>query len=262
MRSLKTGNLNVRYAGDDSRPAVVLLHPLSTTGEIWLRFAEELTQAGYRVLAPDLPGPHSAGAGAPLSIPDMSGQVAGVVESLGLGAVSVIGMSMGGCIAQQLALDHPTLVGRLVLADTTSSYGPDRVAKWEDRANSAMTPDRSALLDFQLQRWFTPAFLREDRQECARVAEIFVNVPSAIHAACCRALGAFDTSARLGEIRSPTLVLVGAEDRATPPEMARALATGLPDAHLEIIPDAGHFAMIQSPRARSLALAHLNPAGA
>src|SRR6185312_8527133 len=160
------------------------------------------------------------------------------------GPVDLFGLSMGGCVAQQVALDRPDLVRRLALADTTASYGPDREASWEERAVSAETSARTALLDFQLPRWFTESFRASEPGECARVAQIFVDTDAAVHAACCRALGGFDVTDRLDEIHAPTLVFVGEADYATPPSMARDLAAGIPGARLEIVPDAGHFSAV------------------
>jgi 3-oxoadipate enol-lactonase len=258
------GPLTVRFfgaarpAGSSSPPAMLALHPLAFSGELWRPAGEALGERGRTVLAPDLP---ANGALHGLSVADMARQVAAALDELHRGPVAVLGMSMGGCVALQLALDRPELVESLVLADTTSDYGPDRVEAWEKRAVSAETSSREALLDFQLDRWFTPDFPTTEPAETARITDIFTATPPAVHAACCRALGAFDVTARLGEITAPTLVLVGESDYATPLAMAQVLASGIPGAQLSVLPGVRHFSLIQSKQAWDLIEEHLRSTG-
>jgi 3-oxoadipate enol-lactonase len=195
--------------------------------------------------------------GAPFTVAEMAADAAAVLDELGLRGVGVLGMSMGGCTAQALALHRPDLVGALVLADSTSNYGPDRVAQWEQRAVQAEESEREDLLGFQLTRWFTDAFRDAHPHEAARVARIFAETTRPAHAAACRALGAFDVTDRLGEITAPTLVVVGEEDYATPPDMSKTLHAGIPASRLVVLPAARHLSMIESPEARDLAEHHL-----
>jgi len=239
-------------------PVMLLLHPLAFSGEVWRPAGESLSRQGWTVLAPDLP---ASGALDGLTVADMARQVAAVVDGLDRGPVAVLGMSMGGCIAQQLVLDRPELVTRLVLADTTSDYGHDRVEAWEKRAVSVETSSREALLDFQLDRWFTAGFPTAQPDEVARITGIFTATPAAVHAACCRALGGFDVTGRLGEISAPTLVLVGEGDYATPLPMAQVLAAGIPGARLTVLPGVRHFSLLESTSAWDLVAGHLRPAG-
>ncbi len=237
------------YGGADGL-AVLALHPLAMSGRLFERAGDWVEPAGLTLLAPDLPatGPDTAA----LRVEDLAATAATVLRRRGLGPVPVLGMSMGGCVALQLALDHPELVSRLVLADTTSDYGPERVANWEQRAQTAERTPRADLVEFQLDRWFSNDFRELDERECARMVEIFTATTAEVHAACCRALGAFDVTARLGEIQVPTLVLVGAEDYATPAAMAEALHTGIPGAELTVLPGVRHFSLVQSPTAWEL----------
>jgi 3-oxoadipate enol-lactonase len=252
------GMVEVREFGGNGGDVVVLLHPLATSGRIWQRFGEWLGRDGRTVLAPDLPAVGISSLDG-LSIVDLAAQVATVLDQRQARSVDVLGMSMGGCVAQQLVLDRPELVGRLVLADTTSCYGPDRVASWEERARTAETSIRTGLLDFQLKRWFTESFRAAEPAECNRIAGIFVDTPAAVHAACARALGGFDVTERLGEIKAPTLVIVGEQDYATPAAMSEVVASSIDGARLEVVPDAGHFSIVQSRPAWTLIADHFAP---
>jgi 3-oxoadipate enol-lactonase len=252
------GEFGVLDLGPHDGPAVLLLHPLASAAEIWRPLAEEWSARGRRVLALDARG-HSRSSwdGRPFGVEDMAQDAASVLDELGLRAVGVVGMSMGGCTAQALALDRPDLVGSLVLADSTSNYGPDRVAQWEQRARQAEESEREDLLGFQLTRWFTDAFREAHPDAAARVAQIFTGTTRLAHAAACRALGAFDVTDRLGKIAAPTLVVVGEEDYATPPEMSTVLHAGIPGSRLVVLPAARHLSMVESPQARQLAEEHL-----
>jgi 3-oxoadipate enol-lactonase len=156
-------------------------------------------------------------------------------------------MSMGASTALVLAAARPDLVRRLVLANGTACYGPDRVRSWADRADQAAATPREQQLDFQLDRWFARPFLRDRPDEVERVSRIFLATDSGAHAAACHALGTLDATDRLGDVKADTLVLVGEEDYATPPDMARALAAGIPSARLRILSGARHLSVIERP---------------
>lgn len=252
------GRFGVLTAGPAEGPAVLLLHPLASGAEIWGPLAQAWGAAGRRVLALDARG-HGGSDwdGKPFTVQDMADDAAAVLDELGWRDVGVLGMSMGGCTAQALAVSRPDLVSRLVLADSTSDYGPDRVAQWEQRAVQAETSQRADLLDFQLTRWFTDAFRAERPDEAARVAAVFTATSPEAHAAACRALGAFSITERLDAIAAPTLVLVGEEDYATPPPMSETLHAGIAGSRLVVLPAARHLSMIESANARELAARHL-----
>jgi 3-oxoadipate enol-lactonase len=252
------GEFSVRELGGTTGDPVLLLHPLASSGEIWRPVGKWIGRGGRTVWALDARGHgDSAWDGRPFTVEDMADDAAAVLDALGSGPVGVVGMSMGGCTALALALRRPDLVTRLVLADTTASYGPDRVAQWEQRAVQAETSPREALLDFQQTRWFSDPFRATEPAECDRVAGVFVGTSAAVHGAACRALGAFDVTERLPEITAEALVLVGDEDYATPPVMAEALAGQLPKSDLRVLPGTRHLSMIENRDTWQAAETHL-----
>lgn len=248
----------VRYLDEGDGPLVVLLHPLAESGEIWRRLVDEL-RPRFRVVAPDARG-HGGSRwdGAPFSITDLADDVAALIEHLGAGPAHVAAMSMGGCTAIDLAVRYPGHVASLALADTTADYGPGKETAWAQRADKAVSVPRREQLTFQVDRWFSPAFVAEDPTEVQRVSELFVATDSTAHAAAARAMGAFDDSSRLGEVTAPTLVLVGAEDYATPPAMSEALAEGIGGATLHVLAGTRHLSLVESPSARELVIEHLD----
>lgn len=245
------------YIDEGSGPLIVLLHPLAEAGELWRQLINELTPQ-FRVVAPDARG-HGASTwdGKQFSVPDLADDVAALIGHLGAGPARVAALSMGGCTAAALAVRHSGLVHSLVLADTTADYGPGKAAAWAERAEAAVTVPREKQLAFQVDRWFSPRFREQDPDEVERISRIFTATNSQAHAAACRALGAYDDSARLVRITAPTLVLVGEDDYATPPVMAEALRAGIVHSRLQVIPGVRHLSLVESARARKLAREHL-----
>ncbi|HEY0450300.1 alpha/beta hydrolase [Actinophytocola sp.] len=236
---------------------VLLLHSLAMSGELWRPLVEKL-EPHARVVAMDARGHgESAWDGSAFAIEDLAGDAAGLIARLGDGPVAVAGMSMGGCVAVSLAGTHPDLVSRLVLADTTATYGPGKAAAWAQRAGDAIGKPRDKQLEFQLDRWFSPDFLEREPVEAKRLADLFLATDSGAHAQACLALGAFDGTAMLPSITADTLVVVGEHDYATPPAMASALADGIPRARLRVFEGARHFSLFEAPGALDLVAAHL-----
>ncbi|MDT7681161.1 MAG: 3-oxoadipate enol-lactonase [Pseudonocardiales bacterium] len=240
------GGFEVAVTGRGGRP-LVALHALALSGRLWDPMATALADT-RTVLAPDARGHGGSDwdRGA-FTIADLADDVAAVIEAYADGPVDVIGLSMGGSTAILLAQRRPDLVAHLVLADTTACYGPDRAAQWTERAEKAVGVPRQKQVGFQVDRWFSPAFIQARPDEVRRVSDIFVATDSAAHAAACHAFAGLDAEAGLSGIKAPTLVLVGRDDYATPPAMAQVLATRIPDARLEVLDDTRHLSLIERP---------------
>jgi 3-oxoadipate enol-lactonase len=233
-----------RHPGDG--PPLVLLHPLALSGCIWELTREELIE-GRDVVALDLRGHGDSGwSGESFTIEEMADDVATLLQALEISQCDLAGMSMGGCVAMMLAAKRPALVRRMALCDTTAWYGPNASAAWEKRARSAEENPRRALIPFQLDRWFSDAFRNEHPDRVRVAVETFTRTNADVHAQACRALGAFDGRAVLDQIKSPTLVIAGAQDYATPASMARYLARSIPGAALTISKGVRHFAVLES----------------
>ena len=193
----------------------------------------------------------------PFTVEDMADDAAAVIEATAPGPVGVIGLSMGGSTALVLATRRPDLVSRVVLADASACYGPDRIERWAERAHLAEFKPREQQLEFQRDRWFGTAFQEAHPETVSRVCDIFLRTTGAAHAAACRALGGLDATDQLGKITAPALVMVGSEDYATPPAMARAIAAGIPGAELMMLEGARHMSLVERPSAWARIEAHL-----
>jgi 3-oxoadipate enol-lactonase len=230
---------------EGSAGTVVLLHSLAMDASIWADFAGHLG-GDHTVIAPDLPGHgRSPRTAAPLTVESMADAVAALLNDLGLTGVALIGMSLGGSVAQAVTARHPGLVGRLGLVDTTAWYGPDAPAAWAARARQARDEGLASLAGFQLDRWFTEDFRASAPELCARLLDIFRRNDVDDYTASCTALGAMDLRPHLSRIEVPTAVVVGELDTATPPPHAEALAASIAGATLTVIPGCKHLSALE-----------------
>jgi pimeloyl-ACP methyl ester carboxylesterase len=168
------------------------------------------------------------------SMPQMAAEAAGVLRELGLDSAHVLGVSMGGMVAQELALRFPERVRGLILAATTPG-GPRAL--------------RPAPGDLARGRWlFSPAFRREHPERVRELLRSFELRPALLWAHWWATVY-HDTVSRLGAIQAPTLVLHGEADALSPVGNGRLLADRIPDARLEILPGGGHAFPLEQPRA-------------
>lgn len=231
----------------EGSPAVLLLHGLGSAGADWLLQFEPLVQAGYRVLAPDLRGFGRSSWPGHTSVQAMAGDVALLLRELGAAPAHVVGISMGGTVALQLALDQPDLVRRLALVNTFARLRPQGLSGY------LYFPLRIVLmytLGMERQARLVAAriFPRPDQEELREqlIQRILQADPRAYRAAMW-ALMRFNVEGRLGEIRVPTLVVTGDQDTTVPPAAQRRLVEGIPGAQQVIIAGGGHGVIADSP---------------
>ncbi len=201
----------------------------------------------FTCVALDLPG-HGAQIDQPgperMSISDYAEAVRAELAARGLGRVCLAGHSLGSAIALRLALDHPSLVARLVvvgggarlrvLPALLDAARAESAPAHESIAAMGFTPGHEALAAAygEAQAPTAPGMLYRDLSAC----------------------DAFDVMGELGRITQPALIVVGEQDRMTPPKYAAHLRDHLPDAMMVTVPDAGHFVAVEAPDAVASAL--------
>ncbi len=187
----------------------------------------------------------------PYTTVEMAKDALGLIKAMNIQRAHVLGHALGGMVAQELALMAPEKVGRLILVSTV--HGGPRTIPIGQEALSAML-DRSGDIGEVLRRGIGIAtaegFLDKHPAVYNQILakRLVEPVPPEVYKLQVQAGAKHDSEARLGDIRMPTLVLTGAEDRVVPPANAELLAKKIPNARLEIVPGAGHLLPIEKPR--------------
>lgn len=193
---------------------------------------------GWQLLAVDLPG-HGRSWEEPMNtIDEYARWVSALIDSIGE-PVMLAGHSMGGAIAQSLALTNPQNILGLVLVCTGAS-----LPVTPKLLNLCRQEDTSAITAFFAKYAYSRNIPREQIQKWQ---EELGTPASAVYLADFTACSGFDLRDKLADIKLPALVVYGTEDSMTPPEFAKFLAVQLPDAQLAEIPECGHMAILEQP---------------
>jgi 3-oxoadipate enol-lactonase len=233
--------------GPIDAPAVVLLHAIATHSALWLPQVG-VWSAAYRVVRIDLPG-HGASDPPlqPLQMADYAAAVKDVLDDLGIERAAIVGLSLGGMVAQAFALAYPARVQALVLAHTTARTEPAVREIWQRRLEQFEQHGLEAQAAPTLERWFTRAFASASPMTLEWIAGQVRATSAAGYATAIRAIQGLDHLERLQAIAVPTLVVAGDADSAVPPAAASALADCIPGAELVVLKDAAHLGNVQQP---------------
>jgi 3-oxoadipate enol-lactonase len=234
--------LGYEVVGQGGR-TITCLHSLALDGSWFLPLAAELG-SDYRVILPDLRGHGTSDSGPlPLSLTQMAADVIGLWDHLGVDSSVVVGISMGGMVAQALATTAPDRVEALVLIATAGRYDDAaRTAALGRAAAARRAGGMEQMTPILLQRWFGdgPDELVERASRQLRSAD------PEVHASCLEAMTEVG-SINLDDVSAPTLVLGGRDDLSTPRPVVEALADAIPGAVLDMVPGA-HLAAFTHPR--------------
>ncbi|WP_333619860.1 3-oxoadipate enol-lactonase [Dietzia sp.] len=222
---------------------IVLIGSLGSTRTMWIEQIAALCTIGP-VYAVDLRGHgDSQVIDEPASMSDLAKDVLRALDLDGISSAHFVGLSIGGAIAQQIALDAPERVERLVLTSTAPKFGTPEA--WAERAEKVRADGVSSLVDGVLSKWFTEPWAAANPDVIANIRRNFERTDPTGYARCCEALAGFDSRERLGEIAAPTLVVSADDDGSTPPDVVRPLAAGIPGARFLRIEDGAHLCNIE-----------------
>lgn len=219
---------------------VLLIHGLGATGLSWLPQFAALQAAGFRPLAPDVPGFGGSPHRGRWRVEGAAEALVGLLDALDLPQAHVVGVSMGGVLAQRIAVAHPQRVKRLVLVVTFAHLAPAGwltwlYFAWRFALVMALGPARQAqavarrLFPAPEQAVWREAFVEQVRQADPRA-----------YRQAMLALGRFDGRPALARIQAPTLVVIGEADEIVPPPLQAELAQGIPGALVWRLPGHGH----------------------
>ena len=249
--------------GPSGAPVLVLGGGLGTTVQMWQPQLVALAER-FRVIRYDHRG-HGRSPALPgrYALADLGRDVLALLDTLGVRRAHLGGLSLGGMVAMWLAATAPERVDRLALLCTSARLGPPQL--WARRAEAVRAGGMPAVADAVLARWFTPRFVaaRPDVVEGAR-HQLLTTTPEG-YAGCCAAIETMDLVPALPAIRASTLVIAGADDEATPPEHAEAIAAGIAagngDARTSVLADAAHLANVEQPAEVTRLLLEFLPRG-
>ncbi len=242
-----TNNIEIHYelTGSAHAPVVVLSHSLGSAVTMWDPQVEALSSR-FRVLRFDTRGHgRSSAPGGSYRLDQLTDDVVDLLAALDIDRVHWVGLSMGGMIGQGLALRYPERLNSLVLSDTMAVVTPEMQEVWLERINTAREQGMRALADATIERWFTEAFRRAHPEAVEPIRRQFIATPVSGYIGCCEAIRHLNYLPRLGEIKLPTLILVGAADPATPVSASEAMHRRMPASQLVVIPEAAHLSNVE-----------------
>lgn len=248
MPRLGVNNIGMHYVESGRGSPFLLLHGVGGSHEMWLPIVSDLARS-HRVIAADHRG-HGASdkPRGSYTISLFCQDWLALMGALKVDRAHLVGLSMGGAIAMRLAVEHPERVRSLVLVDTWAYSHPDFLALMRKRLERLASGDLAAYAEEAIPQVYSPAFIAANpealAQYRARVAQLN---PDSVRAAV-EACMSHDMRGRQAEIKAPTLVVVGSEDRLTPLHHSEYLARTIPGARLVIIKRSGHIPHLEQPR--------------
>ncbi len=253
MNSLAVNGIRLHYETHGDGVPLLLIAGLASDSQSWLPIQGDLA-AHCRVIAPDNRG---AGRTTPqdvdISIPNIADDCVALLRHLQLPAVHVLGHSMGGFAALDMALRHPDSVDKLILVGTAASSGPRNNALFSDwAAQRTAGTDLSAWFRNVFYWIFSTRFFENERavQDAVRLAVEYPYPQSAVaFRKQVEAIVRYDGSNGLAGIRSKTLVIAGGEDLLFPVDRCAGLARSIPGAALAVMDHAAHAIHTEQPRA-------------
>ena len=232
--------------GHDGVKTLVLGPSLGTTTAIWDR-ARPLLAPSHPLLAWDLPG-HGASPAAtePFTMEELARGVLDAIDAAGVDEFAYAGISLGGLVGLQLALDNPKRVTALAMICSLPRIGTRE--GWVQRSADVRAMGTPSLVTATAARWFTPAFLDRERDVSSRVLHGLLDIDDESYALCVDALRETDLRGRVAELAIPLSLIVGDSDPIIPLDEARAtVAAAKHGRTLHVITQASHLAAVEHP---------------
>jgi 3-oxoadipate enol-lactonase len=239
--------LNYEVEGPEGAPWITFSHALCNNLTLWDDQAA-LLRDRYRVLRYDHRGHGGSEATpGPYTFPMIIADAIALWDHLGVKQSHWCGLSIGGMMGYGLAQDHGDRLLSLVACDSRPDAPPDYQAYFQHRIDVAAESGMEGLVDLTIERWFTPATVKANPPVLDKVRNMIRTTDPVGHAGCCEALKTLAFGSRLGEIRTRTLIIGGAEDKGAPPEALAEAAKAIPGARHVLVPSAGHISNLENP---------------
>ncbi|HSS62344.1 MAG TPA: alpha/beta fold hydrolase [Candidatus Limnocylindrales bacterium] len=246
----RCNDLDVAWFEAGRGEPLILIHGLADDHRAW-RHALPYLMLRHRVILYDLRGHGETAIGRPDgTLGQLGGDLASLLDCIGLERADIAGFSLGGTIAMRLAIDSPHHVHRLVLVATSSRVGKAAAEWYRQRAEMVNVgdPQLRATLDRDTTDVYaqSPAEVEEGlliRRQSTADPRGYGNACAAM-----AALNAAPLDPELTQISTPTLIVASEKDQHCPPRAAEIIAAGISGSRMEIIPSAGHAIPVEKPR--------------
>ena len=248
---IKVNGIQINYelSGKKGAPVVVLSHSLSASLLMWNPQMDVLNPH-FQVLRYDIRGQGSSDApSGAYTLELLANDVIGLLDALSINQVHFVGLSVGGMIGQALALNHAHRLRSLALCDTASIIPQEAQAIWEERIKKVLSKGMEALLDETMERWFTPAFLKQGSPMLEIIRKQILATSMQGYLGCAEAIRRLNYLDRLSAIKIPTLIMVGEDDPGTPVSASKAIHERISNSKLVILPSARHLSNVEQSEA-------------
>lgn len=246
MKLFETDDVQLHYREDGDRHGapVVFANSLGTDLRLWDPILPHLP-AGLRIIRYDKRGHglSSCPTGA-YSMGALVREIEALLDHLNVKNCLFVGLSIGGMIAQGLAVKRLDLVRALVLSNTAAKIGQPTM--WTDRIAAVKAGGTEALADSIMQRWFSDSF--RDQPQISLWRNMLVRQPDAGYMGCSAAISGTDFYTPTSGLRLPTLGIAGSEDGSTPPDLVRETLELIPGSTFQLMRDSGHLPCVEHPR--------------
>lgn len=236
--------INYRDDGPKGAPAVVFAHGLGTDLSLWDDVFEALPD-GLRLIRYDLRGHgESSVAPAPYSMGQLVRDAEALLDALEVRDAVFVGVSLGGMIAQGLAIKRLDQIRALVLSNTAARIGIK--SQWDARIAQARNDGMESLVAPALERWFAPGFRKT--AAAARIGRTLATTDTEGYAGCAAAIAGTDFYTPTSGLRLACLGIAGSFDAATPPDLVRETVSLIPGSRLHLMKRSGHLPCVDAPR--------------
>lgn len=233
--------------GPADAPAIALGHSLSCDLGAWDELAADLSK-DYRVLRYSLRGHgKSVVTPPPYTMALLADDLAAILDHYGIRESHILGLSIGGMIAQEFALRYPDRVLSFVISSSMCVLPEGAAELWPERIRIAKEEGLVSTVEATLARWFVPGSLERRPEVAERVRRMIAGTSVDGYVGCCHAIAGLDLKDRIGAIKAKTLVLVGRDDPGTPPSAAEEIHRRIMGSRLVVIDNASHQLALEQP---------------
>lgn len=225
-------------------PTLAFSNSLGTDLRIWDAVVARLPEH-FGILRYDTAGHGLSPSGGAMSIDDHADDLAALLDAGEIDRAVIVGLSVGGLIAQALAQSAPQKVAGLVLSNTGLTIGTAEI--WNARAEAIRAGGMEAIADATMERWFSPRFRRDKPEALKLWRTMLAHTPPAGYIDLGLAIRDADYAKAAARVSVPALCIAGSDDSATSVEVVRRMADALPNASLEEIAGVGHLPCIEAP---------------